>query len=243
MAEVGSAERIFLAMAEIEDALPGTIPTLFEEGKLVGEVSKLSPATQALVPELVEAAKVITGKKEPYLCKELKHFKLHDVMPEILRDIVNSVDFQALAKRFDGMVHNLNEIQAKVLNFDYKHFLGPDITCERASRVKVNGFHHDHLGKIEKSGILNMKRVHENVHGCYKIEWSYLNSKSKYSTCFPQHWTPMRVMESISQAVNTAAFRRVKGDYLVFHGVCEAGFAIEVRVNEVGQVITAFPLL
>jgi len=159
------------------------------------------------------------------------------------KQIVQASELHELAQNFDGIVHNLKEINAPNLRCGYRHLFTPEIHCKTPTKLSVKGFHHDPLGKIEQSGALTIQKViPENAHGCYKIRWGY-RGEFKSSTMFPQHWTREQVMQSIQEAVNTGSFKKIKLGNKTFEGICKEGFNIEFHINDSGHVISAYPLL
>lgn len=182
--------------------------------------------------------------------------KTHLHVPEELAHIItNEKDWEKLAKAFDGIIKTpvINGKQASIWT-DYQHVLGPCITLNaKENKISLAGFHHDFGGKIRESGIIKYTDIKDKGHGFYEAYWAYGNAKPKYSTFFPDHWTPAQVMHKIEEAlknpVNPQKPLKFTDKSWVYMGKTNDGIKIQIYLefdrlnnfNLTGKIISAFP--
>lgn len=84
---------------------------------------------------------------------------------------------------------------------DYEHIFMPCLSknCKR-NFFKLDGFHHDYLGKIQDTRIFEFKNIQYGKDGIYKVQWHYQGA-SKYSTFFPKDWVPSKVIQKIEESL------------------------------------------
>lgn len=101
---------------------------------------------------------------------------------------------------------------------------------------KKGGMHYKGLkganGKIKK--IVDAK----NEFGVYGAE-VMVGGKIKYSTFFPDNWTPKQVLDAIDEAFHNGV-KNVKGQ---LEYTLESGMKMVVNLDKNGQIISAYPLL
>lgn len=88
-----------------------------------------------------------------------------------------------------------------VEDFNLDHILAPEIVC-RKGKWKCVGFHHDYLGRLKASKLLEYEQ-HKNLeNGFYEVRWRYGDTDFKFSTFFPDDWTPAQVLNVIGEALH-----------------------------------------
>lgn len=62
-----------------------------------------------------------------------------------------------------------------------------------------------------------------------------------FSTFFPKHWTPQKVVDSINEAYANKVLQ--PGSENVYVGISSDGVKIKMRLNADGKIATAFPMM
>jgi len=146
-------------------------------------------------------------KKSNNICIEhnvatLKGKHLH--IPNELKDIITNPHEWGLHEVFDGAILTPAEHGHPIPSYpDYQHILSPIIKVNCKNKTMVfSGFHHDYLGTIKKSGLIEYENVIQHPNGFWQADWKYVhgNGAHKFSGFFPDHWTPLQVMEKIIES-------------------------------------------
>jgi len=136
-------------------------------------------------------------------------------------------------------------------NIGYEHVFAPELmyNCEK-NILEGAGWHHDHLGRVLKSGKVQIKNLVEGPHGTYKAWWSYGGSEFKESTFFPSAWSEAEVLSKINEAMTNATeiMEAGKGRFSIT-GFTSEGIKITSIVeassmeslNNIKKIITAYP--
>lgn len=173
----------------------------------------------------------------------------HKVVP-------GNLEHEILAKPFDHTMHThvnpalpqwMNE-NPKSIVINYEHITTPELKT-RCSKGEVSnaGFHHDHLGKIVETGLVETRNKTMLSKDCYELEWRSHNSTWKASTMFPEHWTKAQTMEKIFESLkslNTKEIIYECGKRYLHLGITSEGIPIlsVIEVNEdIAKLITAYP--
>jgi hypothetical protein len=137
----------------------------------------------------------------------------------------------------------------KYLKLDYKHIFGIELGFSRRGVLFVEGFHHDTMNLLEKSGVIEFadKIVYEN--DFYQATLRYNSNVVKQTaTFFPSHWSREQVMNKIYEAYGNFVKSGSKpiltrdGKYVI-KGTIEEGIEIEMRITKNGHICTAYPIL
>ncbi|HEV2600986.1 MAG TPA: EndoU domain-containing protein, partial [Candidatus Babeliales bacterium] len=195
-------------------------------------------------------------QKQKNVCKE--HGKRsasgkHAYKPKELEEIILSPEeIEKLVKVFDGTLSVPIEIGEGVhIWIDYEHIFNPvlKIGC-KDNTITPAGFHHDYLGEIQKSGLIESVVIQRGEHGVYKIRWRYADGKEKESTLFPDHWTEAQVIEKINEALRNSIEKTPKNNgRWEIEGITSEGISITAIIDvcetqsgqKVGEVVTAYP--
>lgn len=62
-----------------------------------------------------------------------------------------------------------------------------------------------------------------------------------FSTFFPRHWAPQKVIDSINEAFANKLLQ--PGSKNVYVGVCSEGVKIKMRLSTEGKIAMAFPMM
>ena len=181
----------------------------------------------------------------------------HEVteLPEQWHEAVpGDSEHEILSKPFDHTRHThvdpalpqfMNE-NPKSMVIDYEHITTPELTtyCSKGE-VSGAGFHHDPLGTIERSGLIEVTNKVMLPNGCYKLKWRSNGSDWKPSTMFPEHWTRAQTIEKIYESMNNTTEIVLTGKNRYAHvGVTSEGISI-LSVIQYGEhaarVISAYP--
>jgi len=175
----------------------------------------------------------------------------HIFIPKELKDIVFSKEtWDRLAEKFDGMQISHEKWDKPVsTEFNYRHFLHPDIKVNcLTGEIKFGGFHHDHLGKIQESGVIKFTEIIEKPHGFYKAKWQWGSFKSKFSSFFPKHWTHDKIMSKVEEALKNTHLVEFNEEYRTweFTGKISEGidiiivFATDKNLKPTGRVSSVY---
>lgn len=257
-----------VAIQEKAASSSSTTPVTETSGKYVaaveetaGRTGKLSKAEKAELKTKIRTAEKQYNQKYSMVCEEhgkpttKGRHELTEIEPGLKDVIPGHLENEILAKPFDYTmqthVHpNLPEsINAarKPITFNYEH-ISPEfeVHCVKGT-VSNKGFHHDHLGKIEKSGFLKIKDKVQLPNGCYRFKWSSQGAELKPSTFFPSDWTRAQTIEKIGESmmpVNTLEIQFLRGTKYTHLGLTSEGIPV-MSVIKVGEnsakVISAYP--
>ncbi|HEV2600690.1 MAG TPA: EndoU domain-containing protein, partial [Candidatus Babeliales bacterium] len=197
-------------------------------------------------------------QKQKNVCK--KHGKRsaggkHAYKPKELEEVILSPEeIEKLVKVFDGTLSVPIEIGEGVhIWIDYEHIFNPvlKIGCKDNTITPV-GLHHDYLGELQKSGLIESVIIKQGEHGIYQIEWSYVGSDTKESTMFPDYWTREQVIQKIDEALRAVIEKeqntRNVGRWEI-KGQTSEGISIIAIIDiyktqsgqKVGKIVTAYP--
>ena len=62
-----------------------------------------------------------------------------------------------------------------------------------------------------------------------------------FSTFFPKHWAPQKVVDSINEAFANKLLQ--PGSKNVYVGICSEGVKIKMRLSSEGKIAMAFPMM
>lgn len=227
----------------------------------LGECSKrisvnvAAPELQAQVSEALKhhcdtLAKRFCTEHKLVLLGKNKENQYHLMIPEELKAVIlNEKDWEKLVKVFDGVLVIPNT-SGKSAWYDYQHLMGPvvNVGCQ-SDKIFLQGFHHDYLGKVRQSGLIEYTNIVQRPHGFYEANWAYGNvKKSAPSTFFPDHWTPNQVMSKIEEAMKNNPKVKFKDGQCTMTGITIAeGIKIKVvfetkNGQSTGKIITAYPM-
>ncbi len=153
-----------------------------------------------------------------------------------------------LKKRFDGVIIQCGE-KSLAVSADYEHLFMFEIKQHYKKKFKqciprLNGFHHDYLGKLEESGIVRYVNIKEGLHGTYKADVIVNGIKFEGKTFFPQFWNHEKVLEKIFESLQNLIDKPIlqKNGNWQFKGITSEGIKIETIVDVKNEkIITAFP--
>jgi len=138
------------------------------------------------------------------------------------------------------------------VEFNPGHIVEPEILIHCDKKVyNVGGFHHDHLGKIEQSGLVKFTNIEQGANGIYKAGWSYAGVEPKESTFFPKEWSPTKVFEKIKEALGNLVENPVfeKKRWCV-NGKTNEGMKIKMVFetdpatgSPTGKIVSAYPTI
>ena len=147
-----------------------------------------------------------------------------------------------LEQMYNGMTVTIGHLKDLKLKFDFKHVFGVELKQVRG-QTRLNGFHFDPLGILEKSGAIELVNVQCGPHGFYKalvkIEGQVLRPEK---TFFPKNWDHYKVMECVTEALNNVKDidDLGKGFYLVT-GYSNQGIKVRAYLDEMGRVASWYP--
>lgn len=206
----------------------------------------------------MDKAKQYWKQKQKNVCKE--HGKRsakgeHAYKPKELEEIILSPqEIEKLVKVFDGTLSVPIEIgEGMYIWIDYDHIFNPvlKIGCKE-NVISGDGFHHDYLGELQKSGLIESVIIQQDEHGVYKIKWSFAGGETKDSTMFPDYWTEAQVVEKIDEALRNVIKKeesaRNVGRWEV-QGKTGEGITIIAIIDmyktqsgkQVGKMVSAYP--
>ncbi len=158
--------------------------------------------------------------------------------------VASDLEIDKLAKPFDHTCKTHNDPRfpehmindPKSIRFEHEHLRKPDIRvkCSKAiPEYSVSGFHHDPMGKVENSGLIDIRNKKELPHGCYAYEWKYDNADFKLSTFFPKEWSSAEVYEKVLESMkNTKEIKYKVGNGCYTHiGTTVNGLEIEALIE------------
>lgn len=179
--------------------------------------------------------------------------KMHQyVPPGLLEKLPSKFELEKLGAQYSrvqlpGKI-NGQDILAQI-DLEHIFLTNIEIDCARG-RMRMGGFHHDYLGTIEQSGILDIKQGESLSNGIYKINWGY-GLGDKPSTMFPKNWTREQVMEKSLEAlrhIRIQDFAKENNNRYLVEGVTSDGITIlwvfEAQNEKItGDVISIYPLI
>jgi hypothetical protein len=156
-------------------------------------------------------------------------------------------EIEALRPLFDCTRKGFGSFANKNIKINYKHILGMDIKFY-PNKIDFGGFHHDLMGAIEQSGVVQFvnKVVHKT--GAYKAD-IIVNGKSiRDKTFFPASWSRKQVIAGICEAYDN--FKKSGASEIVFRGgkytvigITNQGMEILMHITENGLIASAYPIL
>jgi hypothetical protein len=153
-----------------------------------------------------------------------------------------------LRKLFDGKMKGFAEFSNKYLKLDYEHIFGIELGFSRRGMLFIEGFHHDIMNLLEKSGVIEFsnKIVYEN--GFYKATLLHNGHiAKKIATFFPAHWSREQVVSKIYEAyenfVKSGIQAELKKDKYLVRGLTNEGVPVEMYITRKGHMVTAYPIL
>ena len=114
----------------------------------------------------------------------------------------------------------------------------------RRIKRKINGFHHDYLNRLEKSGIVQFfnKKV-DKLTGIVKADVKYLDFFKEKATFFPSTWTTEECLLKIQESLkNITEIKFEKGKWEVT-GITLEGIEIKNIIEKTGELVTSYPIL
>jgi len=157
------------------------------------------------------------------------------------------IELQALRLVYDNKVKGFAEFANKWLKIEYEHILGIDLIFDRKGFPRINGFHHDLMGAIEKSGAIEFTNKTVYNAGFYKADLVIDGTKIT-KTFFPSEWPRKKVIEKIYEAYENCIKSGVlpelgsDGKYVIQSNIQE-GIDIKMCITQKGKVLTAYPIL
>lgn len=108
---------------------------------------------------------------------------------------------------------------------------------------RLIGFHHDYLGKIEKSGLVQVKNIKRGLHGSYMADIIVKGIYGERKAFFPRLWTHEKVMEKILESIQgpNKIFRKV-GNVSIIEGFTREGMEIRSVITESGKITLSYPI-
>ncbi|MDR3550119.1 MAG: EndoU domain-containing protein [Candidatus Babeliales bacterium] len=226
----------------------------------IGQECKEHFALQVATPEL--QAKVSAYLKlqcEKFKCAEhqliafgkKERDKFHFITPDELKPVItNAKDWERLVKVFDGTLTTPSECgKAASIWTDYQHVMSPIITSNcKTGQLRLSGFHHDFLGQIKESGLIEYINTIKHPHGFYACHWKYGNAEKKFSGFFPDNWSPNKVMSKVHEALKNNPIIKLdkRGNWTAFGKISEG---IDVLIvletkngHPTGKIISAYPV-
>lgn len=157
-------------------------------------------------------------------------------------------DIPHLRQLFDGKFKGFGPFANKFLKFDYEHILGMELDFTRRGMPKIRGFHHDFMGVIEKSGVLEFTNKQIFSNGSYAVELKYLGHKVKDITFFPAHWTREKIIEKILEACENfvksgAEISLESSEVCSIQALTNEGIKIQMYITKNGLINTAYPII
>lgn len=167
-------------------------------------------------------------------------------------------EMSKLVKHSNNRLMGYGPLLGKKIKFNFDHYLGP--ICR--TRVQKNGkiintavgWHHDQNGYILNTKHAYGKKIeilkYENYkNGFYKLKWRFEDGFEKWSTFFPQDWSRETVQNKIIEAYKYCKNKKLlpeldteTGNWILL-GFSKCNQKIKIVLNNVGEVITAYPIL
>jgi hypothetical protein len=155
-------------------------------------------------------------------------------------------EIAALRTSFDRARKGFGGFASKYIKINYEHILGMELYFSRRGVPQIGGFHHDFMGKIEKSGVFEFVNKVVDKTGFYKAELLYRGESVKEITFFPAHWSRKEVISKIYEAYdnfikeNAVAELKPDGKFRL-QGLTNEGVTIEMYITQQGKITTAYP--
>lgn len=140
------------------------------------------------------------------------------------------------------------EFAHKWVKLGPEHLLVPELEVTKEGIVRFSGFHHDFMGIIEESGIIQLTNKVVDQFGCYRAD-VWFNGKSVPKSFFPKEWPRekaiAKVFEAYDQFIATGAtnFEISPGGKYKLVGYTTEGIKIENIITKKGHVCTAYPFV
>lgn len=160
-----------------------------------------------------------------------------------------------MAKPFDNTRHtHIHPALPEAINanpkpivINYEHITTPELTikCSKGE-ISAAGFHHDYMGAIEKSGLIEIKDKVMLPNGCYKFNWKTQSTDWKPSTLFPQDWTKAQTIEKIYESLGRTQEIEYRGSGRYSHlGETSEGIVVLTIIeieSSVAKIISSYPV-
>jgi hypothetical protein len=200
----------------------------------VGATMHKQQITASAVPQAVPVP--VRGCGLP--CGSQKHYFIPD---SIASCVPSAQELAALELCYNNKIKGFAGIGNNLVTFAFDHILAPSIECLKKG-MKLTGFHHDSLGKMQKSGVITFTDVIIMRDGTYRAKWWY-KGQSKTSSFFPQQWDRKKVMDKIVEAYNSCSSHELQpnGNWLR-QGVTSEGIKVEIMIAKDGKIISAYPI-
>lgn len=213
-----------------------------------------NPEIQAQIEEYLQRYKQKLSKPRCNIHGVITYGGKHLHVPEDLAKIIaNDQDWEKLVKVFDFTLLTPKECgeQAAIWT-DYEHLFGPNIKINcKTGEIVLTGFHHDYLGKIRESGLIEFGNIKPGPFETYEADWSYGEVEPKGSTFFPETWSPSKVILKIEEALKNPvgqSFELEKGNWSLV-GMTSEGLKIKMIFEgnrsrnfiPSGKLISAYP--
>jgi hypothetical protein len=149
---------------------------------------------------------------------------------------------------FDYTRKGFAESSNKYIKIPYEHALGIEFIKTRKG-LSWAGFHHDFMGTIEKSGLVQFVKKTIAVDGFYEADVIINGITKKSNTFFPQHWTREQVISKILEAYDNfiaegaKAYELCKDGKYKIEGLISEGIKIRMYVTKSGHITSAYPIL
>ncbi|MBQ1532866.1 MAG: EndoU domain-containing protein [Solobacterium sp.] len=109
------------------------------------------------------------------------------------------------------------------------------------SKGNGSGYHYDRVEDTPGS-IVEGTRTEEDQYGVYTakvvVDGAPKTGNKGYSSFFPDEMSPQEVIDAINEAYEN--MERLSGD--LYAGLCDAGFEIDIVIDDDGKIITAYPV-
>lgn len=172
---------------------------------------------------------------------------LETVHAEYMAKLKTDIDILRIA--FDCKVNGFASFANKWIKINYEHILGmEELAWGRYGLAKINGFHHDCMNIIRKSGALEFIDQVVTETGFYKSKILYDGHYVDTKTFFPANWPREKVVSTIYDAYNNFIKSGVKPKQLpdgklILQGLTNEGVTIEMIMTQKCKIVTAYPLL
>lgn len=137
----------------------------------------------------------------------------------------------------------------KVIEINYKHLVTMEFNVPRKGNPKIQGFHHDMNGTMERSGLVKYVNKVEDEFGCYRADLECGGLVKPKNTFFPQSWSRKQVIEKLYEAYDDFIksgmknWKELPGGKYEFYGYTSEGIKIEFYMTQTGKITTCYPVL
>lgn len=147
---------------------------------------------------------------------------------------------------FDQKYKGFAECANKFIKIPYRHILGIEFEVTAKGALKWSGFHHDYLGKLEKSGLVKLVNKVMGKEGIYKAEVIINGIRHPEKTFFPQYWSREKVINEIMEVYGNFIKSGKKpilsstNKYEIV-GETNKGIKIKMFITKNGAITSAYP--